>query len=167
MTEPSSDRSSAQSRERQTLALLAVICGGLIALGLALTVAGAEVDPTPIELGDVSDAQIVEIRDHRGIDVMSGELRSRVDAVGNTEKDAELFDRRGETAIGEVEIEIPAADRTGVRQELEVDIIGLAPRERFFVVIDDRIVGVFNTDDRGSVDMELQEGESPFGPDVP
>ncbi len=111
--------------------------------------------------------RIVEIRDHRGIDVMSGELRSRVDAVGNTEKDAELFDRRGETAIGEVEIEIPAADRTGVRQELEVDIIGLAPRERFFVVIDDRIVGVFNTDDRGSVDMELQEGESPFGPDVP
>ena len=166
MSEHSSDTSSAQPRERQTLALLAVVCGGLIALGLALTVAVAEVDPMPIELGDVSDAQIVEIRDHRGIAVMSGEFRARVDAVGNTEKDAELFDRRGETAIGEVEIEIPAPGRTGVRQELEVDIIGLAPRERFSVVIDDRIVGVFNTDDRGSVDMEIQEGESPFGPEI-
>ena len=167
MSNLSSGTRSAQSLERQTLALLAVICGGLIALGLALTVAGAEVDQMPIELGDVSDAQIVEIRDHRGIDVMSGEFRARVDAVGNTEKDAALFDRRGQAAVGEVEIEIPAPGRTGVRQELEVDIIGLAPRERFAVAIDDRIVGVFNTDDRGSVDMEIQEGESPFGSEVP
>jgi hypothetical protein len=39
--------------------------------------------------------------------------------------------------------------------------MGLPPRETFTVVIDDRNVGTFRTDDRGSFDMELQEGEIP------
>lgn len=151
-----------RSRERQTLFLLTTICGVLIAAGLALTlVAQARPHEPPLAIGDVSDAQIVEIRDHRGIDVMSGEFRSRVDAIGNTEKDAELLDRQGNKAIGEVELEIPAPGRSDTRPELEVDIIGLAPRQRYEVVIDDRIVAVFNTDDRGSIDMEVQEGEAP------
>lgn len=151
-----------RSRERQTMLWLSTVCGVLIAAGLALTlVSQARPREAVVEIGDVSDAQIVEIRDHRGIDVMSGEFRSRVDVLGNTEKDAALLDRRGATAIGEVELELPAAGRSDRRPELEVDIIGLAPRERFSVVIDDRIVAVFNSDDRGTVDMEIQEGEAP------
>jgi hypothetical protein len=151
-----------RSRERQTMLWLSMICGVLIAAGLALTlVAQATPHEPAVTIGDVSGAQIVEIRDHRGVDVMSGEFRSRVDAVGNTEKDAALLDRNGKTAIGEVELEIPAEGRADRRPELEVDIIGLAPRERFSVVIDDRVVAVFNTDDRGTVDMEIQEGEGP------
>ena len=59
---------------------------------------------------------------------------------------------------------MPAADRTNRRVELEVDILGLSPRSAFVVVIDDRVVGSFTTDDRGSVDMELQEGERPAVP---
>jgi hypothetical protein len=110
------------------------------------------------------EAHIVEIRDHRGAVVLSGEFRSRVDGLGNTEKDAALTDRRGRTVIGEVELEIPAALRENRRPELEVDIIGLPGREAFSIVIDDRIVGWFTTDDRGSVDMELQEGEVPPRP---
>ena len=63
----------------------------------------------------MSDAHIVEIRDRHGATVMAGEFRSRVDKLGNTEKDAGLFDRRGRTVIGEVELEIPApAVRIGV-----------------------------------------------------
>jgi hypothetical protein len=42
-------------------------------------------------------------------------------------------------------------------------VIGLAPRETFPVVIDDRVVGVFNTDDRGSIDREPREGEPSTG----
>ena len=95
---------------------------------------------------------------------MFGEFRSRVDRLGNTEKDAGLTDQRGRTVIGEVELEIPAPDRHDRRVELEVDVIGLPARETFDVVIDDRTVGTFTTDDRGSVDMELQEGEVPAPP---
>jgi hypothetical protein len=151
-----------RSEERRMMALLAVMCGPLMIGGLAMsTVTGETAARSAIALGDVSEAQIVEIRDRRGQTILSGEFRSRVDMLGNTEKDAALTDRRGRTIVGEVELEIPAPLRENWRPELEVDIIGLPGRETFSVVIDDRIVGTFTTDDRGSVDMELQEGEVP------
>jgi hypothetical protein len=147
------------------LILLFAICGVLIAAGVtAMRATEAAVAPTAIALGDVSNVHLVEIQDRHGVTVLSGEFRASVDALGNTEKDAALFDRRGKRVIGEVEVELPGAGRTDRRPELEVDIIGLPPRETFLVVIDDRVVGTFVTDDRGSIDMELAEGEIPRQP---
>lgn len=146
--------------EWRGILLVGALCAVLIAVGLAAsTVLPRVVPPKPLALAEVTDATLVEIRDHRGAAVLSGEFRKRVDALGNTERDAALIDRRGNRVIGEVELETPAPGRSDRRPELEVDIIGLAPREVFTVVIDDRPVGSFTTDDRGSVDMELQEGE--------
>lgn len=48
----------------------------------------------------------------------------RVRRLGNTEKDAALSDRLGSRVIGEIEVEVPAPNRTGRRPELEVDILG-------------------------------------------
>jgi hypothetical protein len=153
---------STGSGELRMLVLLASFCGSLIAAGVAMPLlSGARATPSALVLGDVSEAHIVEIRNQRGEAVVSGEFRSRVDALGNTEKDAALIDRRGRIVIGEVELEIPPPSRQNRRVELEVDIIGLPGRETFAVVIDDRTVGTFTTDDRGSIDMELQEGEIP------
>ena len=150
------------SAELRMLVLLASSCGLLIAAGVAIPIlSGASATPSALVLGDVSEAHIVEIRNQRGEAVVSGEFRSRIDALGNIEKDAALIDRRGRTVIGEVELEIPPPSRQDRRVELEVDVIGLPGRETFAVVIDDRTVGTFTTDDRGSIDMELQEGEVP------
>ena len=144
------------------MALLLVVCGLLMAGGVAFAlVLGPEQMASVVELGDVSDADVVEIRDHRGVTVLSGEFRSRVDALGNTEKDAALLDRGGRRVVGEVELELPARGRDNRRPELEVDIMDLAPKQTFTVAVDDRVVATFITDDRGSVDMELQEGEAP------
>jgi hypothetical protein len=134
--------------------------GGMVMPALT----GTGVAPSAMTLGDVYEAHIVEIRDRRGSTVLSGEFRSRVDVLGNTEKDAALMDRRGRTVIGEVEIEIPAPTREHQRAELEVDVMGLPVRETFTVVVDDRIIGAFTTDDRGSFDMELLEGETSGAP---
>jgi hypothetical protein len=142
--------------------LLVVVCALLMAAGIASNTRGAPGTLPAIVLGDVSHAEMVEIRDHRDVAVLSGEFRSQVDIVGNIEKDAPLRDRNGEAVIGEVELEIPAPARKDRRPELEVDVIGLAPRQRYTLVIDDRVVGAFETDDRGSIDMELQEGELPL-----
>lgn len=53
-------------------------------------------------------------------------------------------------------------DRTS-RQAALLLLAICVPRQIFSIVIDDRTVGRFVTDDRGSVDMELQEGEVPPG----
>jgi len=154
-----------RSRERRLLGVLALVCGLLITGGVAMPIlTGENAIPSALALGDVSEAHIVEVRDHRGETVLSGEFRSRVDRLGNIEKDAALTDQRGRTVVGEVELEIPAPLRENRRPELEVDIIGLPGRETFSIAIDDRIVATFTTDDRGSVDMELQEGEIPPRP---
>ena len=146
--------------ESRGIVVVGALCALLIAVGLAATTLLPEmVPPKPVDLADVTDATFVEIRNHRGVAVLTGEFRQRVDMLGNIERDAALVDQQGNRVIGEVELETPAPDRTDRRPELEVDIIGLAPREVFTVAIDDRRVGSFTTDDRGSVDMELQEGE--------
>ncbi len=157
-----------RSRERKAVGLLVLVCMLLMAGGLAFgIVAGATPNMPVLELGDVSEAQVVEIRDQGGVTVLSGEFRSRVDALGNTEKDAALLDRRGRRVVGEIELEVPASGRPNRRPELEVDIIDLAPHQTFTVVVDDRPVASFATDDRGSVDMELQEGELPAPASAP
>jgi len=150
---------------RQLLGRLMLLCGLVMMGGMAMpALNGSNMSPSAMALGDVSEAHIVEIRDRRGLTVLSGEFRSRVDMVGNTEKDAALMDRRGRAVIGEVEIEIPAPTREHRRAELEVDVMGLPAREMFTVVVDDRMIGAFTTDDRGSFDMELQEGETSSPP---
>ncbi len=133
--------------------LAAVVCLSLVfalpAWWLDPTVSGM----TP-EFGDMSDATFVEIRRADGTVEMSGELRSRVDALGNVEKDAALLGPRGEQVIGEIEIEIPRKDAVDQRQELEVDVISLRPNTTYHVIINDRPAVSFDTDDRGSVDAE-------------
>lgn len=148
-------------REKRLMATLGGMCGLVMAAGLTMTRLTGASAPPPLVLGDMSEAHIVEIRDHRGEVALSGEFRTSIDSVGNTEKDASLIDRRNRRVIGEIEVELPAPGRANRRPELEVDIIGLPPHASFVVVIDDREVGAFTTDDRGSVDMELQEGEQP------
>ena len=148
--------------ERQLLGMIVVLCGLLVAGGITVPILlGATAPPSPLTLGDVSGAQLVEIREPGGATVVSGEFRSRIDALGNVEKDAALADRGGHRIIGEVEIEIPAPGRANRRTELEVDVMGLPALKTFLVVIDDRVVSAFRTDDRGSFDMEVQEGEVP------
>jgi hypothetical protein len=47
------------------------------------------------------------------------------------------------------------------KPQLEVYITGLKPRHTYSIVIDDRIVGSFSTDDHGSTDIQLQDGAVP------
>lgn len=158
-----SDGPDGRVRSRKPLTVLALLCGIPLTASIALTggLSGPGSAPQISGLASVGDAQLVEIRNADSVAVLSGEFRTRQDALGDTEKDAALTDRGGRTVIGEVELEIPASGRENRRPELEVDIMGLEPRQTYTVAIDDRIVGTFATDDRGSIDMELQEGELP------
>jgi len=151
-----------EQRTRRIRLWLALLCVPLLISGIALASRarpGGEVI-TREALAQVKEASIVEVRDTEGRAVLLGEFRAHTDPLGNTEFDAALYDRKGTQVIGEVELDIPPSSRTDRRPELELDIIGLPPRENFKLVIDDREVATFATDDRGSIDREIQEGES-------
>ncbi|MGE0703152.1 MAG: hypothetical protein AB7F99_07235 [Vicinamibacterales bacterium] len=132
-----------------SIAALAIPC---IALAWSLSPAAPA---QGVEFGDLSGASFVEIRTMDGDVAMSGELRNRFDAVGDTEKDAALHGQHSEQVVGEVEIEIPRPGSPNAKQELEVDVISLEPRTSYQVFVDDRAVATFTTDDRGSIDIEL------------
>lgn len=151
-----------EQRTRRIRLLLLLGCVPLLLSGIALSSKarpGGEVITTEV-LSRVKEASIVEVRDQDGRAVLLGEFRARKDSLGNTEFDAALYDRQGSKVIGEVELDIPAPDRAERKAELELDIIGLKPRANFVLVIDDREVARFATDDRGSIDREIQEGET-------
>lgn len=137
--------------------LWSIVGVSLVPLAIGLLIAEAPGETASVTLGDLRQAQLVEVRDTDGTTVLSGELRSRRDGAGNEEKDAALVAPDGRAVVGEVEIEIPRADALNPQQELEVDIINIRPRSTFTVVIDDRPVLTFQTDDRGSVDIEVEE----------
>jgi hypothetical protein len=141
-------------QDRQLFLALITLCGFFLAVGGAL--GSRPPVGNALKLGDLSEAHIVEIRDDDGRTILSGEFRTRMDPLGNIERDAALTDRSGTNVIGEVEVEIPGANASDRRQELEIDIIKLAPRATFTVVIDDRPVTSFVTDDRGSIDLEIE-----------
>jgi hypothetical protein len=152
------------STVRWPLILMLGVCTPMLAAGMALNAMSGVKPAAPLTItsDQVAEAQIVEIRDHQDKAVLTGEFRTRVDMLGNIEKDAALLDRNGQKVIGEVELEAPARGRRGRGPELEVDVIGLPARETFTVVIDNRVVARFTTDDRGSIDRELIEGEAPL-----
>ena len=95
----------ASTERRLTVVLLASLAT-LLAGGAAVNLWAAPKAAEVIALADLSGATLVEIREDGGAVVLSGEFRSRVDALGNTEKDADLGNRGGDSVIGEVELEI-------------------------------------------------------------
>jgi len=151
-----------EQRTRRLRLWLTLLCVPLLISGISLSSRarpGGEVI-TRDALSKVKEASIVEVRDPEGRAVLLGEFRAHTDPLGNTEYDAAFYDHKGTKVIGEVELDIPPSSRTDRRPELELDIIGLPPRKNFKLVIDDREVATFSTDDRGSIDREIQEGES-------
>jgi hypothetical protein len=142
---------------------LVLLLGLFLAAGIAAAPFVPAQQPTAASLPDLSGASIVEIRDAAGRTVLSGEFRTRTDPLGNEEKDAALTDRTGQRVVGEVEVEIPGPEAATPEQELEIDIIRIAPNGKFAVFIDDREVLTLMSDDRGSVDLEITSA-SPLGP---
>ena len=145
----------------KTPVALGVLLSGFLVAGVAAAWVTPKYSMAAPGLPDLSGAQIVEIRDANGRTVLSGDFRSRTDALGNIEMDAALVDRRGRRVIGEVEIELPGPNSIVPEQELEIDIIEVEANAKFSVYIDDHEVTTFTTDDRGSIDIEVHATPRP------
>jgi hypothetical protein len=152
-----SDSATGEGNYPAAKVLGAIMCLALICLASTLAMPRAAASAL-LHSGDFSEATFVEVRTRDGSVVMSGELRSHVDSLGNVEKDAALLGRQQERVVGEIEIDIPRKDADDQRQELEIDVISLEPRTVYEVFVNDEHAATFTTDDRGSVDVELLSG---------
>ena len=146
--------------DRIPLALVGVLALFLTAGAAATWLAPASDDPPP--LPDLSEAQLVEVRNASGRTVLSGEFREVVDPLGNMTRDADL-NRQGHHVVGEVEIRVAGPTSIAPGQELEIDLVEMESNTKYSLFIDDREVATFTTDDRGSIDMEVQAGHNAGG----
>jgi hypothetical protein len=138
---------------------LVILLAVFLAVGLAASRFGQFAAP-PATLPDLSNANVVEVRDAGGRTVLSGEFRERVDALGNIKKDASLVERGGRHVVGEIEIVLPGPTAMASGQELDIDIIELRPNVKHSIFIDDREVAAFTSDDRGSIDVTVQSASA-------
>lgn len=130
------------------MVLLAVIVTG------AVSQYSSAQTPSAPELGDLRAATLVEIHGPQG-SVLNGEFRKEEKSDGSYDLVARLSGT-GVQDGGEVEIEIPSSADKDQRQELEVELQGLTPRQAFTVHIDGREVTSVTTDGRGAADVELK-----------
>jgi hypothetical protein len=137
-----------------------------IAVGVAvLVLAGAggawlaaedQKHPLPAEVGDLSNAAEVEVRDGAGQAVLRGKLEVDTDDNRELEKLAKLAAAGGGAGSGEAEVEVKRnASGAAERQEVEETVEKLAPSTTFTIHVDGRQVGSFSTDAQGKAEVEF------------
>jgi hypothetical protein len=124
--------------------------------GAAWLAAEDQKHPLPADVGDLSSASEVEIRDAAGQAVLKGRLETDTDDNRELEKLAKLTPASGGSGQGEAEVEVKRAAAGGaVRQEVEVKVQKLAAGATFTIHVDGRLVGSLTTDAQGEAEVEL------------
>jgi len=132
--------------------------------GLAVTAALASVwvqgtiaaeASLPADVGDLSNASTVEIKDNSGAVVLRGHLLEIPEDDDDLERKATLAGS-GPTAkaTGQAEVEVSKTNNR-VDQEVEVSVSNLAPGATYAVFIDAKQLGTFQTNQNGKAELEL------------
>lgn len=100
------------------------------------------------ELGDLSAAKLIEVRDGSSTAVLKGEFDHRQERDGDIDKSARLTG--ADRAYGEADIDVEQSGEA----ELEVEVRGLSANQAFSVWIDGRQVGSLKTNGRGRAEVE-------------
>jgi hypothetical protein len=110
----------------------------------------------PADIGDVSGATAVEVRDASGRVALSGTLAGTADASGEIERKAKLAASDGTSATGEAEIEIVRSKTTSAMEvEVDLDVEKLAASTPYTLHLDGRQAASFTTDAKGTAEIEL------------
>ena len=142
--------------KRSRMALLLVVMlmtGGIASVWLQDTIAAQSNEASlPEDVGDLSNATTLEVKDSTGAMVLRGhfvdapeddDLERKATLMGNTPN-----------VTGTAEIEV---SRTNNRldQEVEVSVLNLAPDTAYTVFVDAKQLGTFRTNKNGKAEMEL------------
>jgi hypothetical protein len=130
-----------------------------VAIALAAggsAVATAAQDRTlPASVGDLGQAQLVEVRDQSGQALLAGTLTTSKNTPKKMERTAELTSPSGQKAKGEVEVEIDRKDGVATKDEVELELENLPVMATFQLFIDGQTVTSFVTTKAGKAKLEL------------
>ena len=109
------------------------------------------------DVGDLSHAKVIEVRDSKDASVLCGQLKLQpADKPDELEREAEMLACGEATkATGEAELEVKKT-ATGLEQEVEVEVEHLVPNAAYTSHIDKKLVGKFQTDGLGEASVELK-----------
>ena len=131
------------------------------AMALALSAGATAVvaqskDKLPATVGDLTTAQLVEVRDQGGQVLLNGTLKTSSNKAKETERKADLASPTGQQkAEGEAEVEIERKDGVVKKDELELEVEHLPAMTTCEVFIDGIRAGSFVTSKSGKGKLKL------------
>jgi hypothetical protein len=133
-----------------------LVIGGIASVWLQDTIAAQSNEASlPADVGDLSNATTVEVKDSTGTVVLRGHFVDSPEDDDDVERKATLTGSgTTATATGEAEIEVSRADNR-LDQEVEVSVSNLAPGATYVVFVDAKQLGTFQTNKNGKAEMEL------------
>lgn len=145
------------NRTRIIAMLVAMLAtAGMASVWMQQTIAAQNNEASlPADVGDLSNASTVEVKDNTGAVVLRGNFVESPGEDDDIERKAPLIGS-GTTASskGEAEIEVAKKDNRLV-QDVEVSASNLTPGATYTVFIDAKQVGTFTTKKNGKGEMEL------------
>ncbi len=144
-------------RTRMILLLVVMlVTGGIASVWLQGTIVAQSNEASlPEDVGDLSNATTVEVKDSTGTVVLRGHFVDSPEDDDDIERKATLTGS-GTTAkaTGEAEIEV-SRNNNRLDQEVEVSVSNLAPAATYTVFVDAKQLGTFQTNGNGKGEMEL------------
>ena len=142
-------------RSRMTLLLVVMLMtGGIASVWIQDTIAAQSNEASlPEDVGDLSNATTVEVKDSTGTVVLRGHFVDAPEDDDDLERKATLTGNTPNTT-GTAEIEV---SRTNNRldQEVEVSVSNLTPNTAYTVFVDAKQLGTFQTNGNGKAELEL------------
>src|SRR6187401_484762 len=116
----------------------------------------------PALVGDLNDAQLIEVRDQNGQVLLQGTLKTSKNTEKETEREATLASPSGEKAEGEFETEVELKKGVVALEEVELSVKHLPALTQCELFIDGRHVTTLTTSTSGKAKLKLQR-KSPAG----
>jgi hypothetical protein len=138
------------------LLVVMVMTGGIAAVWLQDTIVAQSNEASlPEDVGDLSNATTVEVKDSTGAVVLRGHFVDSPEDDDDVERKATLTGS-GTTAkaTGEAEIEVSRSNNR-LDQEVEVSVSNLDPAATYTVFVDAKQLGTFQTNQNGKAELEL------------
>jgi hypothetical protein len=144
------------TKRTRTVLLLVVmlVTGGIASIFMQDTIAAQGNEAAlPEDVGDLSNATTVEVKDSAGTVVLRGHFVDSPEDDDDVERKATLTGINAK-ATGQAEIEV-SRNNNRLDQEVEVSVTNLAPDATYTVFVDAKQVGTFQTNKNGKAEMEL------------